>query len=36
MMRIGGETIGIAGMYIGHIYHEVKRRPMYHPQDVHS
>lgn len=27
-------SIGIAGMYIGNIYNEVKRRPLYHIQDI--
>lgn len=27
-------SIGIAGMYIGNIYNEVKRRPLYHIQEI--
>ena len=27
-------SLGIAGMYIGNIYNEVKRRPLYHIQDI--
>ena len=27
-------SIGIAGMYIGNVYNEVKRRPLYHIQDI--
>ena len=27
-------SIGIAGMYIGNIYNEVKHRPRYHIQDI--
>jgi hypothetical protein len=27
-------SIGIAGMYIGNIYNEVKQRPLYHIQEV--
>ena len=27
-------SIGIAGMYIGNIYNEVKRRPLYHIQQI--
>ena len=29
-------SIGIAGMYIGNIYNEVKRRPLYHVADILS
>ena len=29
-------SIGIAGMYIGNIYNEVKQRPLYHIADILS